>query len=256
MPRATDTSSQFKTIQRVGPTQQVREQLLAAIKRGDYAPGDFLPSERVLCAAFGVSRVSVREAIAGLEAMNLISVQHGRGAQVRGDATTAIADSFGRYLAEHSEEIVELLRVRQALDVMCAGDAALASSEEMVERLRELNAAFVEAGDRPDADLVELADCDVAFHLAIASAGKGTLMPRLLGELNEVLSDSRRATLSRRGRVTTSAKQHDAIIDAIARGDEKAAQLAARRHMNDVIAWVSTFIGEADEPVNGDRPVG
>ncbi|MCG2799991.1 MAG: GntR family transcriptional regulator, partial [Cellulomonas sp.] len=66
------------SIKRVGPTQLVREQLLVAIESGAYAPGSALPSERVLCETFGVSRVSLREAIAGLEATGLITVQHGR----------------------------------------------------------------------------------------------------------------------------------------------------------------------------------
>jgi DNA-binding FadR family transcriptional regulator len=240
-------SAGLTAIHRVGPTQQVREQLLAAIERGDYRPGEFLPSERVLCDTFGVSRVSVREAIAGLEAMNLITVQHGRGALVREDAGTAIADSFGRYLGEHRDELLELLRVRQALDGLAAEDAARAATKRNVANLRKLNDQFVSTATGPDVDLVELARRDVAFHMAIASASGGTLLPRMLGELNEVLSDSRRATLSRRGQLSASAKQHQAIIDAVALGDEKGAQQAARRHMTGIITWVSTFGNEAPQ---------
>jgi DNA-binding FadR family transcriptional regulator len=239
--KTTTPSTGLIAIHRVGSARQVRDQLMSAIERGVYPPGTFLPSERVLCETLGVSRVSVREAIAGLDAMNLITVQHGKGALVRDDAGNAIADSFGRYLGEHRDELLELLRVRQALDGLAAEGAARTATKESATDLQRLNDLFVKASQGPAPDLVELARCDVAFHLAIASASGGTLLPRMLGELNEVLSESRHATLSRRGQLAASARQHQAIVDAIALGDEKAAQQAARRHMTGIITWVSTF---------------
>jgi DNA-binding FadR family transcriptional regulator len=245
--KTTTPSTGLTAIHRVGSARQVRDQLVSAIERGVYPPGSFLPSERVLCETLGVSRVSVREAIAGLDAMNLITVQHGKGALVREDAGTALAGSFGRYLGEHCTEVLELLRVRQALDGLAAEDAARVASVESVAGLQRLNDAFVKASQGPDPDLAEVARCDVAFHLAVASASGGTLLPRMLGELNEVLSASRRATLSRRGQLVASAKQHQALVDAIALGDDRAAQQAARRHIAGIITWVSTFGGEDDQ---------
>ena len=247
MAKTTTPSTGLTVIHRVGSARQVRDQLVSAIERGVYPPGTFLPSERVLCETLGVSRVSVREAIAGLDAMNLITVQHGKGALVREDAGTAIAGSFGRYLGEHRDEVLELLRVRQALDGLAAEDAARVATEQSVADLQKLCDAFAEASQGPDADLTEVARCDVAFHMAIAAASGGTLLPRMLGELNEVLSESRRATLSRRGQMSASAKQHQAIVDAVALGDQKGAQQAARRHMAGIITWVSTFGDDAPQ---------
>jgi DNA-binding FadR family transcriptional regulator len=58
----------YTLLSTVSRTQQVRDQLEAAIERGDYKPGERLPSERELVELLGVSRVSVREAIRSLEA--------------------------------------------------------------------------------------------------------------------------------------------------------------------------------------------
>lgn len=245
MARTTTTKpSGFTTIRRVGPTQQVREQLLAAIERGDYAAGVALPSERLLCESFGVSRVSVREAIAALEAMGLISVQHGRGAFVVGDARTSYAESFSRYLGEHREELLELLRVRQALDGLAAEGATRKTTPEMVAHLRSLNDAFAAAVERADGDWAELSRLDVAFHLGVAIAGGVQLLPRLLSELSDVLGDSRRMTMARRGQLSRSVTQHYAIVDAIAGGDPKAAHRAAERHLSGIIDWVSQVDAE------------
>ncbi len=63
--------------------QQIADQLREAIQRGDYAPGDPIPSETQLVEKYGLSRPTIRQAIAILRAEGLLRVEHGRGAFVR-----------------------------------------------------------------------------------------------------------------------------------------------------------------------------
>ncbi len=228
----------FATIRRVGPTQQVREQLLAAIERGDYPPGSLLPSERMLCETLGVSRVSVREAISGLEALGLVRVQHGRGAFVGSPASDLYAGPFGKYLEAHRDEVLELLRVRGALDGLAAEEAALRGNDENRARMVEAHEAFRLATEASDQDFDRLAALDVAFHVSIAQCAGGALLPKLLVELNGLLAESRRLTLADRARAVRSAKEHQRIADAICAGDAAAARRAALRHMSAVQALV------------------
>ena len=228
----------FRVVQRVSPTHQVREQLLSAIQSGEYPPGSALPSERVLCETFGVSRVSVREAIAGLEAMGLIAVQHGRGAFVRDSVHDQYAGPFGLYLIQHRDELLELLRVRGALDQLAAEEAATHGTEEGLASLVAANEAFRRAiqGDQPDFSAI--ADADVAFHVSIARASGGNLLPALLSELNGILEESRRMTLARTGQLERSARQHQAIVDAIKGGNATSARRAAEKHLAAITSWI------------------
>lgn len=229
----------LRSVRRVSPTQQVREQLLAALERGDFPPGTLLPSERVLCDTFGVSRVCVREAIAGLEAMGLISVQHGRGAYVQESLLTQYAGLFGEYLSMHRDELLELLKVRGALDELAAEQAALQADTESVQQVVQACDEFrllVETGEE---NLAKLAELDVAFHLSIARVAGGELLPRLLGELNGMLDESRRLTLSRPGQLTRSVKQHQDIVDAIVAGNGNAARKAAKKHISGIRQWLT-----------------
>jgi GntR family transcriptional regulator, transcriptional repressor for pyruvate dehydrogenase complex len=232
----------LRSVQHVSPTRQVREQLQAAIEGGEFAPGALLPSERVLCSTFGVSRVSVREAIAGLEAMGLVTVQHGRGAFVRDRVATRYAGPFARYLQLHRAELAELLKVRGALDELAAEEAALNANAEDLARLAEAGRRFREAAEADPPDLARLAELDVAFHLAIAEAAGGELLPKLLGELNGVLDESRRMTLGLPGQPPRSAQQHQAILNAIMAGDARPARRAAGRHVSAVLMWVQRIM--------------
>ncbi len=63
----------------------VAADLRTAIDAGRHAPGSRLPSERALSEHFGVSRVTMRRAIAELEGEGLLRVARGSGAYVRAD---------------------------------------------------------------------------------------------------------------------------------------------------------------------------
>ena len=61
---------------------QLRDALRARILDGELAPGAKLPSESELTAEHGVSRITVRQALAALQTEGLIVKLHGKGAFV------------------------------------------------------------------------------------------------------------------------------------------------------------------------------
>lgn len=71
---------------------QIEEELAEQIESGDLPPDARMPTERMLCDAFGVSRMTVRAALARLEQRGLILRRQGSGTYVarpklRQDAT-------------------------------------------------------------------------------------------------------------------------------------------------------------------------
>jgi GntR family transcriptional regulator len=62
--------------------QQIEEQLLASIARGELQPGTRLPPERELATTLGVSRMTLRQALDGLEQHGLLVRAGGRGTYV------------------------------------------------------------------------------------------------------------------------------------------------------------------------------
>jgi len=205
---------------------------LASIEAGDLPPGAALPSERSLCDTFGVSRVSVREALAGLEAVGLIAVKHGKGAFVRESPRGQYAAPFARYVELYKDELIELIKVRGALDELAVTEACSASPENLA-LITVAYEAFREGAISQPENFDLLASLDVNFHLVIAKVSGSDLLYDLLTDLHGLLAESRRMTLAQRGRVDASMYQHQEITAAIVTRDAKRARELVGHHVSD-----------------------
>jgi DNA-binding FadR family transcriptional regulator len=233
-PEQAPTPHAFQNLKSVHRSHAVRDQILAAIKRGELAPGAPIPSERQLGETFGVSRVSVREAIRSLEAMGLVEVHHGRGSFVTSGPGKAYLDPFVNWLQVHRTEVLELLKVRGALDELAAGEAASLHDDDDLVQLRAAQSAFAELAGRPGASAEDLTALDIDFHLAVARASHSGLLQDLSQDLHTQLSESRSAALAPPARPAESAAEHAAIVDAIARRNADAARAATAQHIASV----------------------
>ena len=62
--------------------QQLRADIARQIEAGPFTPGDALPSETALAAMYGVSRLTVRRALADLARAGVVRTEHGVGSFV------------------------------------------------------------------------------------------------------------------------------------------------------------------------------
>jgi len=112
-----DTSLQPLDRSRPEPLwHQLAEALRARIASGEWPPGFQIPTEDQLCETFGVSRITVRQGVARLEAEGLLRRDQGRGTFVR-DARLIAGDSG---LTSFTEEVLRL-GVRAGSRVIGAG---------------------------------------------------------------------------------------------------------------------------------------
>lgn len=96
--------------------QQVADDLRAAIARGDFPAPDAFPTETELCARYGVSRFTVREALRALQVEGLISRKRGSGtiiqpAAARGGALHQPLSNVGELLQYARDTRVDFQRV-------------------------------------------------------------------------------------------------------------------------------------------------
>ncbi len=98
----------------------LRDQIL----RGLYPPGAVIPNEDALCAEFGVSRITVRRAVADLETSGYLIKRHGRGTFVsdkppaaRPSATLGFLDSLKKTATETQVEVLKVETAEPPVDI-------------------------------------------------------------------------------------------------------------------------------------------
>lgn len=83
---------------------QLAEILRALIRAGKLQPGDQVPTEATLCARYGVSRGTVRQALDTLARENLLSREPGRGTFVHGARLRSPYFTLGSFAEEMRQQ--------------------------------------------------------------------------------------------------------------------------------------------------------
>lgn len=215
------------------------EQLATAIRLGVFATGMQLPAERDLATQLGVSRETLREAMASLRQVGMIETRRGRG------GGSWVIDAWKhRDPAAHDAEI--RTRIEDVLDfrrVVEPGAVYLAASRPLtpadhailLDRLAEVTELADNDIDRPQAD--------ACFHLAVAGLSGS---PSLVESISRNQSDLRRLlalipALPRN--IEHSNADHAAIVDAIVAEDPEAARELAEDHCDKTAALLRGLLG-------------
>ena len=122
-----------------------REQILS----GSVPRGTKLPTERELCAAYGVSAITVRAAIRSLATMNLIDVRHGTGSFVTARTDELVGSALRSMIQIDRVSAPEILAVLGGMNGFAAELAATAATGD---QLAAMDAALdiVENGESID----------------------------------------------------------------------------------------------------------
>src|ERR1700742_1724128 len=109
------------------------------IDRGVIAPGEALPTEQTLCDEFGVSRITVRRALADLAEQGYIERRQGVGSFVREHAPSEPSSTGGSFMDElrqtQFETSVDVVEHDSRMPPAAIGDA-LGGAAEMLHILR------------------------------------------------------------------------------------------------------------------------
>ena len=222
----------FQAVPRTGTlTSRLILQIESLMAEKHLQPGDKLPPERELAQQFGVSRTVIREAVAALAAKSLLEILPSGGAVVR----TADADSISRSLAlflrtgPATFSYGKISEVRRLLEVEIAGLAAIRRSESDLDLLEDT----LQPVSTDNTDRAQFAARDVAFHAALARATQNELFSLLLDSLADVLLKVREQGFDVPGTPERARNYHQAILDAVRRGDAAAARQAMQAHLEE-----------------------
>ncbi len=195
-------------------TTLVQRDIERRITAGELAPGAKL-NEADLAASLGISRGPVREAFRALEQAGLVQTAKNRGVFVR------------QVSLEEAEEIYE---VRAALEGQIGRLAAKRATRDQVDRLRAIVKRMHASGRSRDPDAYF--PLNLQFHEALAEAAANRSLAahyrRVVNELNLY----RREAIQRNVEVIpVSTQEHEAIVEAVAKGDAARAERLLYEHV-------------------------
>lgn len=178
--------------------ERCTRRLRDAIVSGELPPGLRLPPERALAERFGVNRVTVRSALARLEAEHLVSVRQGSGYAVRdyrragGPDLIATLASLAKSSSDRARIVADLLLVRRTLAVATlerlieqADEASLRDVEVAVDRFEAV--ARRASARASGASVAELAAADLEVVRALVTASGSAVLELCLNPVASLL---------------------------------------------------------------------
>ncbi len=235
-PSLTSRSAGVKQSKLIAPFKKTRipEEIADRIRRGlldrTFPAGRPLPSERLLAQQFGVSRGSVRDAFRILEVMGLLEMRHGQGTFPKELSVERLVTPLASVITRQRDLQDELMDVRRMFEPAVARVAADRRTDDDVAQLERVLAMQRRKVKARQNAIVE----DTAFHAVLARATRNRVVERIMETLNDLLVESRKATLTQRGRPEVSLAGHEKIVSAIRRREPEAAAAAMRDHIDQI----------------------
>lgn len=228
--KAKTDDDMFKAVSLNRVSQAIVEQVKLLMRQGRLKPGDRLPSERELCERFGVSRVTVREALRVLEAGGLVDIRVGArgGAFVTSPTSQQVGEGLADLLNLSPLTARDVTEARQVFELGIVPIVVERATDEDIADLREMLRNHREALDRGDYEMAMSAE----FHVRIAASTHNPAIEMLVQSfhgplLMSLLTAKELAPLmGQRG-----AEEHTAIVDAIAARDVERATSIMSEHL-------------------------
>lgn len=214
-------------------SNSVVRQIEQLILRGILRPGERLPSERDLADKMGVSRPSLRDAIAELSERGLLVSRAGSGVFVAEVLGSAFSPALTQLFASHDEAVFDYISFRRDMEGLAAERAATFGSETDLKLIDTIFGKMELAHQKRDPS--DEAQLDAEFHMAIIEASHNVIMLHMLRSMFELLRQGvfYNRQMMFRNRMTRDQllDQHRAINAAIQDRDPVAAREAVAAHM-------------------------
>ncbi|WP_085306797.1 FadR/GntR family transcriptional regulator [Planktotalea arctica] len=224
----------FKPVEPEKLSIAVIRQIEDLILRGILRPGERLPSERELSERLGVSRPSLRDAIASLQNDGLLASKAGAGIFVADVLGSAFSPALTRLFARNDEAVFDYLSFRRDMEGLAAERAARLASDTDLQVIdavyRKMESTYVKRSPEDEAQL------DADFHLAIIEASHNVIMLHMMRSMYQLLREgvfyNRQIMFKQRTTRDVLLAQHAKINAALQSRDPQGARDAVIAHLN------------------------
>lgn len=210
--------------------KNIEEKILS----GEWKPGSKIMSEPQLAKELNVSRVSVREAIEKMVALDILTKVHGGGTFVNDITPSTYFNSLIPMILLTKDNYLEILEFRLLMEVESTRLCTLRCDNSLIEELQKCYSNMIEYKDDMEKFTIE----DLRFHTLIVSGSGNSLLIKVYNILMHLLEYHHKTlfkNLGPHGGIT----DHLNILDSIKSGDSELAALLAKRHIERTVKDVT-----------------
>jgi len=215
----------MKLVNLKSKTELISDEIVSYIIQNDLKAGDKIPNEYDIATILGVGRGTVREGVRELISRNILHIKRGDGTYVS-EKQGVLNDPLGLSLIGDKTKLAkDMLDIRFLIEPYIAAQAATMANDAnkiSIERLCNEVEILIRQGKNH-------LDKDVEFHKAIAESCGNSVMPRLIPVINQSIYLFGNVTKMQLAEVTITT--HREVVDAIKKGDSKAAYDAMYLHL-------------------------
>jgi DNA-binding FadR family transcriptional regulator len=220
----------FRTVRVSRASEDIVQQIRSNIFAGKLAPGDRLPSEKELAEQFGLSRVTVRDALRVLESQGLITIKVGAGggafvANPSARPVSAMLTDMLRLQGLSTKELVEARLIIETSIVTLAAERATAEDLDAMQQAIAAARAGRATGDP------NFTRHSVDFHAALARAAKNQVLLFTVNSLRTPFYDTLEKLLPDDGMAQRAIEDHQKLLDAVVAHDAAQAAQVMREHL-------------------------
>ena len=219
--------------------ERIVDQILEAIFRGDLTPNDKLPSENELTQIFGVSRVTVREAIRALEQDGVIEVRQGvlGGAYIKEMDLDNVVERIENVLQLTNVTFQQLAEARATLEKILLHELIPSKmKKEDLDRMEaNIETAELHFKNRRNSERL-LANFE--FHTMMTEMSGNPiiiLMHKLIVNLSVYFFENVEPSVPM---IKKTFEYHKRIVELLKRGEFKSAGDICSRHIKEVSARI------------------
>ena len=203
------------------------KELISTYILDDQSEDGLMPSARILAEKYGVSRLFLREVLAGLQRQGLVKAVPGRGVFVRKPHMLDTAKNVHITLRQSAATARDLIEARINLEEQTVRLAALKATDDDIAQLEIALKSFDEA-----TELLPRAKSDIAFHALIAKATQNPVLQVLFGSITTLTFEIMLRSLADAKTFEQGAPLHSTILKAIKERNPDKAVHAMSRHLH------------------------
>lgn len=219
--------------------EPVLQRLIALIYSAGIAIGDRIPTELELAEKLGVSRPVVRESLAALEAIGVVEARQGSGRVLVSLGVRDVAIRVVGYFPVSEKWIMDLLSVRQVMEVnMLQSAAAELTDDDILEMdgiVREMEEKAKEG--------IYFGSEDKRFHLTLYKNMKNEAIMMVLEMFWNLYDSMHTSSIEHSQRLDETVAYHRRILDAIKDKDIPRAQHLLNSHFYDTRYAIGSRLG-------------